>query len=157
TQKLKPYIVSAPVDNVTYREALEAIFATPAKGRAAMLHFVHPHALNLAAFDSDHRERLARADLLLPDGVGLRVAASILGVSLRGNVSGTDLLPLRCTEASQRGVPLALIGGAPGVASSCAERLLRDTPGLSIPLHSHGYLSDDEASGIARELRSLGR
>jgi N-acetylglucosaminyldiphosphoundecaprenol N-acetyl-beta-D-mannosaminyltransferase len=153
----RPFIVSAQVDNVTFREALATIFEPPDGGRARMIHFVHPHSLNLAAFDRDHRARLARADALLPDGVGLRVAASILGISLRGNVNGTDLLPLVCREARSRGVPLALIGAAPGVAEQCAERLTRAARGLRIPLVSHGYLGATAAHAVAARIRSLGR
>ena len=156
----RPFIVSARVDNVTFREALAAILAPPPppdRGRARMIHFVHPHALTLAARDRDHRARLARADVLLPDGVGLRAAASMLGIALRGNLNGTDLLPLLCHEAAACGVPLALVGAAPGVADSCAARLARDTPGLRIPLVSHGYLSDAEAAAVAGRVRALGR
>lgn len=153
----RPFIVSARVDNVTFREALAAIFAPPEHGRARMIHFVHPHTLNLAALHRDHQARLERADALLPDGVGLRVAAAIVGTALRGNVNGTDLLPLLCSEARARGVPLALIGAAPGVAEQCAARLSRDTSGLQIPLVSHGYLSEAEALAVAARVRALGR
>ncbi|MFO0755108.1 MAG: WecB/TagA/CpsF family glycosyltransferase [Byssovorax sp.] len=153
----RPYIVSAHVDNVTYREALDFTFAPPEGGAARMIHFVHPHALNLAAFDEDHRGRLARADAILPDGVGLRVAASIVGVALHGNVNGTDLLPLLCRDAADKNVPLALVGAAPGIADRCAERLAESTPGLRIPLVSHGFLTPAESHLFAEKVRDLGR
>ncbi|MEZ4255718.1 MAG: WecB/TagA/CpsF family glycosyltransferase [Polyangiales bacterium] len=116
-------------------------------GRARMVHFVHPHALNLAAFDADYAALLADADIILPDGVGLRIAAKMLGVALEHNVNGTDLLPLLCARATASARPLILIGGAEGVASACADALVRSHPGLRVPFTSHGFL---DAAGIAR-------
>lgn len=151
----RPLIVSARVDNLTIDEALDAILAPPPADRARVVHFVHPHALNLAAADDALRAQLARADLVLPDGVGLRVAAALLGLSLRDNVNGTDLLPLLCRRAAAAGRPLVLVGAAPGVAAECAARLRRDFPGLAVPLVSDGFLSDADAVALAARLASL--
>lgn len=154
---VRPRIVSANVDPITIHDAVEQILATPAGDRARIVHFVHPHALNLAAFDRAHRARLARADVVLPDGSGIRLAARILGASVPHNVNGTDLLPLLCRAAADARVPLALVGAAPGVAETCAAQLRESTPGLSIPLVSHGYLDDDAKHELSERLRALGR
>lgn len=154
---VRPRIVSANVDPITIEDAVEEILATPAGERARIVHFVHPHALNLAAFDRAHRARLARADVVLPDGSGIRLAAKILGASVPHNVNGTDLLPLLCAALARTGVPLALVGAEPGVAEACAARLREDHPGLSIPLVSHGFLDDGGKAQIVGRLGALGR
>jgi len=152
----RPFIVSSQVDNVTVDEALDAILE-PTEGRNRMAFFVHPHALNLARFDREFAQRLTRADLVLPDGVGIRVAARILGIGMRHNINGTDLLPLLCERARDEGVPLVLIGAAPGIAERCAERLLAAHHGLSIPVVSDGFLSEEQSGAIVDEVRKLGR
>jgi N-acetylglucosaminyldiphosphoundecaprenol N-acetyl-beta-D-mannosaminyltransferase len=152
----RPFIVSARVDNVTAGEALEAIFA-PSPGRATMIHFVHAHALNLAALDPSFAALLGCADRLFPDGIGLRVAGALLDVAVRANVNGTDLLPLLCREAARREVPLAFVGAAPGVAERCAERLAGEVPGLRVAFTEHGYLSPEEAARVAGRVRAAGR
>lgn len=153
-----PKIVSARVHNLSIHEALDAIFEPPdERDRARIVHFVHPHALNLASFDADLAKRFSEADLVLPDGIGIRIAASILGVSMRHNLNGTDLLPLLCRRASEEGVPLALIGAAPGIAEACAEKLSEGSPGLSIPLVSHGFIDVAEAKAVAAKVARLGR
>lgn len=153
-----PKIVSAKVHNLTIDEALDAVFAPPGdRRRASIVHFVHPHALNLAAFDAEHAQRLAGADWVLPDGVGIRIAASLLGVAMRHNLNGTDLLPILCERAAKEGIPLALIGAAPGVAEECAQKLMEASPGLSIPVISHGFLKPAEAKAVAAKIEALGR
>lgn len=153
----RPYLVSAHVDDLDVTAALAALFAPPSGPRARMVHFVHAHALDLAAADPGYRVLLADADLVLPDGVGLRLVAALLGVALRDNLNGTDLLPLLCRAAAARGIPIALVGAAPGVAEACAERLRAATPGLSVALVSHGYLDDAGAAALAARIRALGR
>lgn len=152
-----PWIVSARVDNLTIAQALDAIFIPPLAGRARMAHFVHPHALNVAYGDSQLASQLARADLVLPDGIGIRMAARLLGIEIRHNINGSDLWPLLVRRAVEDGAPLVLVGAAPGVAERCAERLIDEIPGLEIPIVSHGYLSDAESHQVACRIRELDR
>lgn len=155
----RPFIVSAHVANLTIDDAVSAIFAPRSAeraDRAKMVHFVHPHALNLATFSREFRGMLAEADLVLPDGIGVRLAASLLGVSMRHNLNGTDLLPVLCREAASRDLPMALVGGAPGVAADCGEVLRRQQPGLRIALTQAGYLDDAGSAQVAASIRELG-
>jgi len=151
----RPKIVSARVDNITIDEAIDAILAPPSGAHAKMVHFVHPHALNLAAFDRGFAGLLSEADLVLPDGIGLRVAARMMGIALQHNLNGTDLLPLLCRAASERSVPLVFIGGADGVAAECASKLEAVTPGIHIPIAHTGYLSDSAAVEVVGRVRAL--
>ncbi len=152
----RAHIVSADVHNVTIEEALERIFEEP-DTRARFVFFVHAHALNLAAFDRELADLIADADLVLPDGIGLRIAGRLLGIALKDNVNGTDLLPLVCERAAGLDVPLAFVGGAPGVAEEAARRLMEQHPGLRIPYSKHGYLDEEASSEVAREIDALGR
>lgn len=157
----RPRVVSAYVDNLTADAAIARILergAAPGEGgRARMVHFVHPHALNLAVLDAALRAQLARADLVLPDGVGVRVAARILGVRMLHNLNGTDLLPRLCDEAAARDVPLALVGAAPGVAARCARNLRGSRPSLRIPIVESGFLDAARTASLRAELAELAR
>lgn len=158
----RPFIVSARVDNVTPERALELVFAAPrtAQGetpRGRFIAFAHPHALNLAWSDGALRARLADADAVLPDGVGLRIAARIAGSPLVANVNGTDLLPLLCAEAVRRGTRLALVGAKEGVAARAAENLKSAHAGLDVALVSHGYLDARATQELLVRVRALGR
>jgi N-acetylglucosaminyldiphosphoundecaprenol N-acetyl-beta-D-mannosaminyltransferase len=93
----------------------------------------------------------------LPDGIGLRVAAAILGVALRHNLNGTDLLPLLCDRLAAESIPLALVGAAKGVADDCAKNLREKHAGLDVPLVSDGFLDDEASRRFADRARALGR
>jgi N-acetylglucosaminyldiphosphoundecaprenol N-acetyl-beta-D-mannosaminyltransferase len=49
------------------------------------------------------------------------------------------------------------VGGAEGVAEQCAARLRHDHPGLSTPVVTHGYVSDEESDAIRARIAKVGR
>ncbi len=154
----RPFIVSAYVDNLTIDQALELVLAPPQTSRGKLVYFVHAHALNLARFNREYAGILAEADALLPDGIGIRMAARALGVSMRHNVNGTDLFPILCREAARLGIPVAMVGGAPGIAAECARRMQEANPTLQVPIVVPGFFaSDAEAQAVADKIAALGR
>lgn len=156
TEEARPHVVSTRVDNISIEEALERIVEDPGRS-SRIVHFVHPHALNLAVHDAALRDALAKADLVLPDGVGLRIGAKLLGRPLTHNVNGTDLLPLLCERLAREQLPMCLIGAAPGVAEACADRLRETHPGLKTPIVHHGYLEPETTDALVTQIRALGR
>jgi N-acetylglucosaminyldiphosphoundecaprenol N-acetyl-beta-D-mannosaminyltransferase len=123
----RPFIVSSRVDAVDTHEAVATIVSWVRRREPGQVFFVHPHALNLAAHDETLRADIAGARLVLPDGIGIRIAAAILGVPLPANVNGTDLVPELLLELAADRIPIALIGGAPGVAQRAADTWHRKT------------------------------
>lgn len=151
----RPRIVAARVDNLSVSRAVDAILGPPgATDRTRFVFFVHAHALNIAAFDREFASLLASADLVLPDGIGLRIAARMLGVAMRHNLNGTDLLGPLCDASAKRDLPLAFIGGQEGVAAAAAINL--SARGASIPVTSHGYLDADGIREVVARIRALG-
>jgi exopolysaccharide biosynthesis WecB/TagA/CpsF family protein len=114
-------VLGVSLDALDTGEAIDRIVAFAREGSSRSVYFLHPHALNLAHEDTSLRAVIARADLALPDGAGLRVAASLLGRSLPANLNGTDLVPELLVELAVAGIPVALFGGAPGVAERAGK------------------------------------
>jgi N-acetylglucosaminyldiphosphoundecaprenol N-acetyl-beta-D-mannosaminyltransferase len=152
-----PWIVSSHVDNLSIEQALDGIFTPPLGVGARIVHFVHPHALNVAYADRRLGSQLDSADLVLPDGFGIRVAARLLGVAVQHNLNGSDLWPLLIRRAAAEGVPLVFVGAAPGVALSCAQRLEEEIPGLEIPIVSDGYLDETASRELTAKIGALDR
>lgn len=150
------HIVSATVDNLTVEEALDRIFAPPPANRSRTVFFAHAHALTLARRDRALARRFGDADVVLPDGIGIRVAAAIQGVTMRANVNGTDLFPLLCDRAAREGVPIVLVGGAPGVSAECARRMA-ERHGARFEIATHGFLNEDDTRRLVASIAALGR
>jgi N-acetylglucosaminyldiphosphoundecaprenol N-acetyl-beta-D-mannosaminyltransferase len=148
-------IVSANVDALDTAAAIGVVMGWLERRAHGLVFFVHPHALNLASNDTQLRDDIASADLILPDGIGMRVAASILGAHLPANVNGTDLLPELLLELAAHGTPIALIGGKPGVAERAAATWAKGTS-VRIAGTWDGYKSDAEYEEIAKQIGAAG-
>lgn len=131
----------------TMTQALDAISEMTAgtQEHPKVCAFINADCLNQYYINREYAGLLERADLVLPDGVGVAIAARYLGNPVRENVNGTDMLPYLC----RRGHSLYLLGAAPGVAEKTRENLERDFPGVRIAGTGHGYFADAAAEAEA--------
>src|SRR2546425_9596307 len=101
-------------------EALDALRGLLAGNRAHSVYFVHAATANLAFEDPSFRAVLNRGDLVLNDGIGVRLAARSNGLMLEQNLVGTDLLPLYLAGPFERPLRVYLLGGRSGVVQRAA-------------------------------------
>jgi len=105
--------------------------------------------------DETLRNLINGADLVTPDGIGIIWGGRQLGYNFPERVTGIDLMVSLCRNAADRGWKVFLFGAAPGVAEAAAQSLRRQFPGLLVAGCRHGYFSDDESTGIAKEIAAL--
>lgn len=130
--------------NTTLADAVHRIL-TLSHERQRQVAFLNPHCFNLSVRNNDYKKALHNADILFPDGIGIQLATKLTGDVLKDNVNGTDLLPLLCKDAQEKGMTIGLLGGKPGVAAKTRENLLAQFPHLRIPFAEHGYFEKDSA------------
>lgn len=130
--------------SATRPEAIDALLALP-RARVA---FVNAHCVNVAAQNRAYRAALQNADMLLPDGAGLELAAKLHGARFAANLNGTDLGPDLARALAERGMSLFLLGAAPGVAEAAGMRLQALVPDLNIAGTRDGFdgLRDPKAA-----------
>ncbi len=75
-------------------------------GRPITVAFVNAHAMNLAARDEVFFQHLMEADVLLRDGVGMRILMRMLGTAPGLNMNGTDFIPLLLDGFQERSVAM---------------------------------------------------
>ncbi|SUZ33172.1 N-acetylglucosaminyldiphosphoundecaprenol N-acetyl-beta-D-mannosaminyltransferase [Roseibaca ekhonensis] len=116
-------------------DAIRDLLARP----HARVAFVNAHCVNVAARDDAYRHALQSADMLLPDGAGLELAAKLHGVRFAANLNGTDLGPELAHALAEDGHSLFLLGAAPGVAERAGARLQELAPKLRIAGTRDGF------------------
>jgi len=89
--------------------------------------------------DKNLRLILNHADLALPDGFGLKIAAKILGEKLRYRVSGADFMEAIVSLAESVGWPIFLLGGKDEkIAEKAAWRLRYLFKNVRVSGHASG-------------------
>jgi N-acetylglucosaminyldiphosphoundecaprenol N-acetyl-beta-D-mannosaminyltransferase len=143
-------------DNVDMNEALARLSAMLDGTQAQQVSFVNPACVNIAASHRGYRRVLARAALVLPDGIGVKIGSDLLGTPLKQNVNGTDLFPRLCEMLQARGARLFLLGGHPGVAEGVAAEIARRWPALRVVGQRHGYFTVAGEGAVVEQVRASG-
>lgn len=142
----------------------ETITTLLAPGRRRV-NFMNAHCFNVMARDRQYATAVKSADFLLPDGIGVALAAKMTGHDLTANLNGTDFIPALLQEAAKMGKSVYLFGGTPGTAEKAADNLIHKIPGLQIAGTRDGYvdaqndadvIADIDASGADIVLVALG-
>lgn len=147
------HILGTPVDALTYDDWLDLIGQwVAADDRARQVCTTNPEFVMMAQRDPNFRNILDRADLCVPDGVGLLWAARRLGTPLPGRVTGSDGLPIIAERAAQTGWRIFLLGAAPGVADEAAAVLRDRYPGVQIVGTYSGSPAPEDEDAIVRRV-----
>jgi exopolysaccharide biosynthesis WecB/TagA/CpsF family protein len=118
--------------------------------------FLNAHCANICARDPHYAAALQRADFVLPDGIGVEIAARLQGQRLAANLNGTDFTPRLLRQAARWGKSVYLIGGTPGTANAAAQRLCMDIPGLRIAGTRDGYAGAERSDEAIDEINTSG-
>lgn len=132
----KTKILGVDIDNVTMDEAVgitDGFFG----GGVHTVFTPNPEIIMLAQKDSQFKDILNRADLLLADGIGVVIASKLVNRPLPERVAGYDYV----CRLFNSGRSFYLFGSKPGVAETAAERL--GEMGVNIVGTHHGYFDDD--------------
>ena len=130
------------------KSAIEKIKCAFSGDGARAVFTPNPQMLLLAEKDESFRQALTGADLLLPDGIGVCIAAKLLGTPLPERITGIDTAEELLEYASENALSVFLLGARSGTAEKAAEKISLKYPRLSICGVHHGYF---EKSGVENE------
>lgn len=131
-------VCAIPVDCVNEETALSAAERLLDRGKPSAIFAMNPEKVMHCLKNGKLRGAIQDADLLIPDGIGIVMAARLLGGNRLARVPGCELMPALCGLAARRGLSVFLLGAAPGVAVRAGAELLRRFPDLRIAGCEHG-------------------
>lgn len=146
--RMKTNVMGLQFDQVTMTDAVERAKALLETPNASYVVTPNAEMGYEALHDGQLRAILNGADLVLPDGAGVVLAAKILGRPLKQKVAGVDFAAELLGVLAQTGRTLYLLGGKPGVAQMAAEKMKQREPALAICGMADGYFQAD-ADAIA--------
>lgn len=139
-------ILGVPVDCVTMESAIDFADAVIGNDNAGRLRIVavNPEKIMKAQEDKTLMDFLKSCQLLLPDGIGVVLAARMLGLSAMVRVPGSEFMPALCEHAAKRGFSIFLFGGKPDVNAKVAAVLRRRYPDIKIVGNQDGYVREPD-------------
>jgi N-acetylglucosaminyldiphosphoundecaprenol N-acetyl-beta-D-mannosaminyltransferase len=153
-------IMDLEIHDVDFDETVARTTSALAAGRSFVVATPNVDYVVRAHRDPVFRDAINAADLRVPDGMWIVRASRIAGVPLRATVTGRLLIPALASFAANSGIPIALVGGPPGVADRAAARLAARFPRLRIALATAppmGFvISSDTDSRLVEQIAASG-
>ena len=147
-------LMGVTIDNLTMAESCQRIIGMAQATTSGHVAFVNADCLNIAYQNHHYLSSLNQADLVLADGIGVRIAGMVLNQKIHENVNGTDMLPQLAAAMQERGLGLYLLGGIPGVAKASGYALQATFPNLRICGAYHGYFEPEDEMSVLDAIRS---
>lgn len=122
----------------------------------AQVCFVNAHNFNIAAKERAYMRVLRDADLVLPDGIGVKIALQMAGGRLRKNLNGTDLLPHIAGMLVRNDWPVFLLGAEPEVLARAKANLEARFAGLAIAGARDGFFREEDEKAVCEEINASG-
>jgi len=123
----------ALVDDCSFGEACDLIIEHAMRqGRPAFVTTANAQHIVLLDQDKRLRQIYNSADLVVPDGISLILAARLHGRLLRERVAGVDMFQTLCERAARNGLHVFLLGGRPNSAKLTARVFKRRWPLLRV-------------------------
>ena len=128
----KQPLLNTYVNNVNMDEAIQAIEDMIASKKKSYIVAINVDVVIKIENDSYLKEITDKADMVLVDGKPLEWIAKWHNRPIKSKISGSDLVPILCGRAAEKGYSIFIIGGKEGIAEKAKQNLERDLPGIRI-------------------------
>lgn len=112
---------------------------------------VNPEMIELAEKNAEFSEILKNAQLVIPDGFGIKLALKLKGIN-QEQVRGIDFAKKLLEHCEKNNFNVALIGAKEEILTKAVSNLKSELPNLPVCYTKNGYFSLDEEENIINEL-----
>ena len=119
----KQALLNTYINNLTMQETVEAIEQMIAANKKSYVVAINVDVVMKIEEDPYLKKVVDNADMVLVDGKPLVWISKLHGKPLKAKISGSDLVPLLCEVAAQKGYKIFIIGGKDGIADQAKQRL----------------------------------
>ena len=139
TSKLFDY----EIFNKSFKDAIAEALALMDSRKASQIITINPEMINLSFKDENFAKLLNDAELLLPDGIGIKLALMIMGEK-SNRIAGVDFAYNLLQQCEKNGAPVAFIGTSEDILNKAIEKIKAQMPELKIVYTHNGFFDNPE-------------
>ena len=139
------------IDTYTFDEAINVAKGLIDGEKVSQVITINPEMFEFANKDSEFANIIKEAEMVIPDGVGVKIALKLNGINVE-RIPGIDFAKKLLIEAASNNIPVAIIGAKEEIISKAVINLQNEINGLNIVYHHNGYFKQDDE--IYQELNS---
>lgn len=139
------------IDTFNFDDAVNYALELEKQNKVSQVVTINPEMFDCAKTDNEFAEILNSAEMVIPDGVGVKIGLKILGKNVN-RIAGVDFARKMLEISAEHKLPVAIIGAKPEVIKKAQERLTKEIQGLEIVYAHDGYF--DNNIKILNDLKS---
>ena len=109
------------------------------KSKSLLVNTINPHSYCVTKKDTLFKEALQKSDVLIPDGIGIVIAAKLLASKKIQRIAGADLHEHLLKLANQNNGKVFYLGSMPSTLQKIKERLAKEYPNIHFECYSPPY------------------
>ena len=153
-QRKKEPVLGFDVDLFSFDDALQYVHSHLKENKGMQIVTINPEMITLGKKDNDFARILNGADLIIPDGVGVKIALKIKGVN-QENIPGIEFSKKLISLCELDGYSVGFLGAKEEVVQKAAQNLRAEFLNLNITYIRNGYFSSEEESIILQEIKAI--
>ncbi len=139
------------IDTLSFDEAIFKAKTLIDGDKVSQVVTINPEMIEYANKNTEFLNVIKEAEMVIPDGIGVKIALKINGVNVE-RIPGVDFAKQLLKEAATNNIPVAIIGAKEEIITKAIENLQNEISGLKIAYYHNGYFEND--SLIYEELNS---
>jgi len=152
-EKRRAKILGFEVDLLSFNDALTFI-KDKSESQSTQTITINPEMIALGENNQEFGEILKTADLVIPDGFGVKLGLKIKGIN-QERIPGIEFAKKLIEYCAEKGLPIALLGAKEETLQDASNNLLKEFPKLNIAYKRNGYFNSGEEKGIIEELKAV--
>ncbi|MFO7716188.1 WecB/TagA/CpsF family glycosyltransferase [Desulfosarcina sp.] len=144
------------VDPVDRAQAIERVRGFLHGDRPCSIFAANPEKNFSVPKDPQLWDAFKAADLLIPDGIGIVVAARLLHGAVLQRVPGVEFMQEICRLAVEEDKSIFIYGARDDVNQAAVEQLRIRFPAIRIAGRSHGYVPEEQMAELVRSINDSG-
>ena len=145
-------VLGTEIDRISFSGAIERSLALMDRRRGDYVVTPNTEILLKARKNAALSAAIRSSALSLPDGIGIQIAARILGVPISARITGIDFASALLLQMAREEKSVFLLGAKDGVAERAGSALCEAYPGLVLSGTANGYADVAEEEKLVRRI-----
>ena len=152
-EKKRAKILGFEVDLLSFDDAL-AFIKNKSESQSTQTVTINPEMIALGENNQEFGGILKTADLIIPDGFGIKLGLKIKGIN-QERIPGIEFAKKLIEYCAENELPIALLGAKEETLQDASNNLLKEFPKLNIAYKRNGYFNSEEEKVIVEELKAI--
>ena len=144
-------LMGIKINGDSFLSSLDRAFNLINGDKVSQVVTINPEMIEYALGDGEFKKVLDEAEMVIPDGVGVKIALKIKGYNAE-RIPGIDFARTLVDWCAKNDKPIAVIGAKEEVVVKAVINLQKETENLKIVYYHNGYFDNDEE--IFNELKN---